>query len=346
MTSTELGSNKRLASWYYKPWRWLLTAFALLGQLFLVVWASLALFYSNLPWGWLRLLLALAFLSFGIWVFSRPRTPGMYRAFAGLFIFVLVWYAARRPSHDRPWQPDVAVMPRAFIDGDRVRITGVRNFEYRSLTDFTPRWEEREMQVSHLTSIDFYVSFWMRGPVGHTFLTFNFDNAPPLCVSIETRPEMGESFSPIGSMFKKFELIYVVGDERDLVRVRTNYRHEDVYLYHLYISQASARGLFLIYLDRINELADRAEWYHLLNSSCTVNIVRYARAVAGTSGFNIRYFLNGFMASYLYTRGFLNTTIPFKELRQRSWINDAAQAADDNPNFSELIRADLPQKQP
>ena len=132
------------------------------------------------------------------------------------------------------WQPDVAVMPRAFIDGDRVRITGVRNFEYRSVTDFTPRWEEREVQVSHLTSIDFYVSFWMRGPVAHTFLTFNFDNAPPLCVSIETRPEVGEGFDPIGSMFKKFELIYVVGDERDLVRVRTNYRHEDVYLYHLY----------------------------------------------------------------------------------------------------------------
>lgn len=334
----------KLRRWLLTLWRWLLTGLRYIAQVLLILWATFAIYYPSLRWPWMQVVLALAFLAFGIWVFWWARRRRMYLLFAIFFLSVMAWFIALLPSHDRNWQPDVAVMPRAFIDGDRVRITGVRNFEYRSVTDFTPRWEEREVQVSHLTSIDFYVSFWMRGPVAHTFLTFNFDNAPPLCVSIETRPEMGEGFDPIGSMFKKFELIYVVGDERDLVRVRTNYRHEDVYLYHLYISQASARGLFLIYLDRINELADRPEFYHLLNSSCTVNIVRYARAIAGPTGFNFRYFLNGFMASYLYTKGFLNTTIPFEELRRRSWINDAAQAAGDSPDFSKLIRAGLPQK--
>jgi hypothetical protein len=115
-------------------------------------------------------------------------------------------------------------MPRAVIDGDRVRLIGVRNFDYRSRNDFTVRYEEREVQLSHLVALDFYVSYFMEGPVGHTYLSFIFDNAPPLTISIETRPEVGEGFAPVASMFKQFELIYVVGSERDLVGVRTNHR--------------------------------------------------------------------------------------------------------------------------
>ena len=130
-------------------------------------------------------------------------------------------------------------MPRAFIDGDRVRITGVRNFEYRSRNDFTERYEEREVSLSHLSRLDFYVSYLTDGPVGHTFVSFIFDDAPPLSISIETRPEVGEGFEPIASLFKQFELIYVVGDERDIVGVRTNHRSEAVYLYRL---NAYARG--------------------------------------------------------------------------------------------------------
>ena len=238
------------------------------------------------------------------------------------------------------------MMPRVSIDGDRVHITGVRNFEYRTKDDFTVRYEEREVSLSSLKSIDFFVSYWTPGPVGHTFLSFNFANAPPLCISIETRPEVGEGFSPIASMFKQFELIYVVGDERDIVRVRTNYRHDDVYLYHIRTSPENARQLFLIYLDRINELYNRPEFYHLLSNSCTINIVRYARSTGKISGFDIRHFLNGLIDSYLYSIGALDTTLPFRELRRRSLINDAAQAAGDAPDFSERIRAAVPPRQP
>ena len=174
-------------------------------------------------------------------------------------------------------------MPRASVEGDRVRITGVRNFDYRSRNDFTVRYEEREVQLSHLTGLDFYVSYWSEGPVAHTFVSFIFDNAPPLCISIETRPEVGEGFNPIASLFKQFQLFYVVGDEHDLVGVRTNHRNEKVYLYHLNTPADQARRLLLIYLARINELADRPEWYHLLTNSCTINIIRYANA-AGREG--------------------------------------------------------------
>jgi hypothetical protein len=233
-------------------------------------------------------------------------------------------------------------MPRATIDGDRVRVTGVRNFEYRSKDDFTVRYEDREVSLSSLTSIDLFLSYWAVGPVGHTFVSFNFEKALPVCISIETRPEVGEGFSPIASLFKQFELIYVVGDERDIVRVRTNYRHDDVFLYRIRTSPDNARRLFLIYLDRINALYHQPEFYHLLSNSCTINIVRYARAAGKVGRFDFRYLFNGFTDRYLYSLGLVDTTLPFRELRRRSQINDAAEAADEAPDFSQRIRASLP----
>jgi hypothetical protein len=222
-------------------------------------------------------------------------------------------------------------------------ITGFRNFDYRSADDFTVRYEEREFLLSHLTSVDFFVSYWAKGPVGHTFVSFNFDNALPLSISIETRPEVGEGFDPIASLFKQFELIYVVGDERDLVRVRTNYRNEDVFLYRLRLSPANARQFLMVYLERINELADHAEFYHLLSNSCTINIVRYANRAGRVGELDFRHVLNGFIDRYLYFAGFLASQLPFAELRQRSWINDDAQAAGNTPDFSQRIRASLPE---
>src|SRR3954447_15726705 len=233
-------------------------------------------------------------------------------------------------------------MPRAFIDGDRVRLTGVRDFDYRNLDDFTVRYEEREVRLSHLTGLDFYVSYWSEGLVGHTFLSFIFDNALPLSISIETRPEMGEGFDPLASLFKQYELIYVVGDERDLVRVRTNYRRETVYPYRLNTSAENARRLLLIYLGRINELADRSEFYHLLSNNCTLNIVRYANAAGREGRFDIRHLFNGLVDSYLYHSGRVDTTLPFAELRRRSLIKEAPQPADGAPDFSQRIRASLP----
>ena len=308
----------------------------------LVAWATLAIYYSNLPWPWLRAVLAGTFAAFAIFAFFLSRRRWMGPAAIALFFGVVAWWISIPPSHDRPWRPEVAVMPRAVIDGDRVRIIGVRNFDYRSRDDFTVRYDEREVQLSHLTALDFYVSYWSEGPVGHTFVSFIFDNAPPLSISIETRPEVGEGFDPIASLFKQFELIYVVGEERDLVGVRTNHRHETVYLYRLNTSADDARQLLLIYLARINELADRPEFYHLLTNSCTINIIRYANAAGRKGRFDIRHLLNGLIDSYLYHSGRVDTTLPYEELRRRSLINEAAQAADGAPDFSQRIRASLP----
>jgi hypothetical protein len=312
----------------------------------LVVWATTAIYYSNLPWAWSRQLLAAVFLAFSIWTLWWSRTVRMRLTLAALFLVVVVWFITIPPSHDRHWRPEAAVMPRAIIDGDRIHILNYRNFLYRSRSDFTVRYEERDVSLAHLIGVDFYVSYFMPGPVAHTFVSFIFDDVPPVCISIETRPEVGESFAPIPSMFKQFELIYVVGDENDIVGVRANHRKEKVFLYRIQTSADSARRLFLVYLERINELADRPEWYHLLSNSCTINIVRYANAVGRAGGFEIRHLLNGLIDRYLYAGGWLDTTLPFEELRRRSQINDAARGAENAPDFSDRIRASLPGTQP
>jgi Domain of unknown function (DUF4105) len=322
--------------------RVVLAGLRILFQSLIILWAGLAIYFSNLPWGSARLALAILFVGFCIWAFWISRSRRASLAGYALFAAVVVWWIAIPPSHDRPWRPEVAVMPRAQIDGDTVRFTGVRDFKYRSRHDFDAKWIEREVQISHLTGVDFYVAYWTKGPVGHTFLSFVFDNAPPVGISIETRPEVGEGFDPLAANFKQFELIYVVGEERDLVGSRVIHRPEHVFLYRLNAPPEDAQRLFKVYLKRINELADRPEWYHLLSNSCTINIIRYLRAIGRPRGFDIRHYLNGWIDGYLYDSGRLTTDLPFEEMRAKSMIDDEVRAAIDAPDFSQAIREDLP----
>jgi hypothetical protein len=324
----------------------LLRGIRFLCQALILAWGSLALYFSTLPWPGLRIGLAVAFASFGLWALWLTRRPRMQWAFAALFVLVLIGWSFIRPSHDREWRPDVAVMPRATIDGDRVRITGVRNFDYRSRDNFAVRYEERELSLAHLTGLDFFISYWMPGPVGHTFVSFVFDNAPPLNISIETRPEAHEGFDPLASLFKKYELIYVVGEERDIVGVRTNFRGEDVYVYRLQVPAESARQLLRVYLDRINELADQPEFYHLLSNSCTINIVRYANLAGRQGDFDLRHYLNGWVDRYFYDTRLLSTQFPFAELRQRSRVDPAVKAAEGVWDFAQHIRESVPGMHP
>jgi len=346
MSTIEMPPVRSLGSRCLGAARWTLrTCWILLRsvlQFLLLAWGMLAIYYSNLPWHGARVALAVAFLAWGVWALWIDRRRRACLAFAGGYLALIVWWVCIPPSHDRPWRPEVAVLPRAIIDGDRVRLLNVRNFDFRSRHDFTARYVERDVDISHLTSVDLFISYVHVGPIAHTFVSFNFDNAPPVCVSIEARPEMGELFTPIPTMFKQFELIYVVGEERDLVRVRTDHRGEEVFLYPIRMPATSAQALFRIYLERINELAEQPEWYHLLKNSCTINIVRYANRIGRTPGFDIRLLLNGFADRYLYRTGRVRSSLPFDELRRRSRITAVAREAGDVPDFSQRIRAGLP----
>ncbi len=334
--------NTLLPGWLAKPLGWIGAGIGFLFRLGLLGWGALAIYWSNLPWPAARLALAVLFLVFGVWALWFGRRPGMPRAFAAVFLLVLTWWWMIPPSDDRQWREEVAVKPRVEIDGDRVVIRNVRNFDFRSRDDFTAIYEDREVSLAHLIGVDFFLSFWMEGPVGHTWVSFIFDNAPPVSISIEARPVVGRSFDPLQSMFKQFELIYVIGDEHDLVGLRTNHRGEQTFLYHVQTSPEAARRLFLVYLERVNELADQPEWYNLLTNNCTLNIVRYMNRAGRQGGFHLNHLLNGLFDGYLYSAGFLDTSLPFEELRRRSRITGAAQAAANDENFSRRIREGLP----
>src|SRR5262245_5808266 len=196
----------------------------------------------------------------------------------GAFALVLSWWLTLKPSNDRAWQPDVAQTAWAEINGDEITIHNVRNCDYRTATDFTPHWETRTVRLSQITGMDVAINYWGSPWIAHPIVSFQFADALPLCFSIETRKTVGQQYSTLEGFYRQYTLIYVVADERDCIRLRTNYRREDVYLYHTLASPAQARGRFLEYINSINELRSHPRWYNAVTHNCTTSI-RHQRAV-------------------------------------------------------------------
>ena len=250
---------------------------------------------------------------------------------------------AEEPSNDRAWQSDVAQTAWAEIKGDEVTVHNVRNCEYRTETDFTPRWESRTYRLSQITGMDLAVMYWGSPWMAHPIVSFRFADALPLCFSIETRKAIGQSYSALRGLYRQYTLIYIVADERDSIRVRSNYRHgEDVYLYRTMASPAQARARFLEYVNAINTLRDHPQWYNAITTNCTTNI-RTQRSVNERAPWDWRMLVNGKADEMLYQHHLIATAgLPFSELKQRSLINNRARAADEDPDFSRVIREELP----
>ncbi len=151
---------------------------------------------------------------------ARWRAVGVFAV--AVVLVLLVWRTAT-PSNSRNWQPEVAVLPYATIDGDRVTVHNIRNFDYRSETDFTPAYYDRTFDLRKLDRVDLGAVYWIGPAIAHLFLTFGFGDEH-LAISIEARKERDEAYRHRAGFFQQYELVYVVGDERDIIRLRTNYR--------------------------------------------------------------------------------------------------------------------------
>jgi hypothetical protein len=276
-------------------------------------------------------------------VFGDRRTLLGFLAISAL---VLGWWLLMPPSNDRNWQPDVALLPWGEIQGSQVTLHNIRNCDYRSETDYTVRHYDKTYDLAKLKSVDLFLVHWGSPYIAHSMLSFDFEGEGNVCISIETRRRVGQDYSTLMGLFRQFELTYVVADERDLIGLRTNYRHEQVYLYPLKTSEDFARKVFLNYLGKINGLRQRPEWYNALTGNCTTGMRGRTAPYNPDGSFDWRIIVNGYLDEMLYERGRIDTSLPFPELKKRSLINQKAQGLDKSPDFSRLIRAGLPGQRP
>jgi len=312
------------------------------------LWGALAIYYSGLPNEPLRLGLAMAFAlgTLAAFLFLRNRRRAL-GGFALAFAALLIWWLSIEPSNQRDWQTEVAVLPYATRDGDRVTLHNVRNFDYRTEQDFVPRYDDRTFDLRELDAVDLIAVYWAGDAIAHIMISFGFAG-DHVAFSIETRKEKGEAYSSLAGFFKQYELIYVVGDERDLIGVRTNYRRpeEQVYLYRTRAAPEVARRLFLEYIERINRLKEEPEFYNTLTTNCTTDVWLLVRALSDRFPLDWRVLLSGYFPAYAYDLGSLDASLPFAELKALSLINAKAHAADQDPDFSEHIRTGLPRPLP
>jgi Domain of unknown function (DUF4105) len=315
-------------------------SFAWLVALVSAIWAFGAL-YFDFPkaGGFAAILFVIALLAIVIFVRRKLLKLGIL---FGACALVAAWWLTLKPSNDRAWQPDVAQTAWAEINGDEITIHNVRNCDYRTATDFTPHWETRTVRLSQITGMDVAINYWGSPWIAHPIVSFQFVDALPLCFSIETRKTIGQQYSTLEGFYRQYTLIYVVADERDCIRLRPNYRGEDVYLYHTLASPDQARERFREYINTVNALHENSRWYNAVTSNCTTSI-RTQRAVKLRAPWDWRILLNGKADEMLYQDHAVATGgLSFAELKQRSLINERARAADQNPDFSRIIREGLP----
>jgi hypothetical protein len=311
----------------------------------LVAWCALAIYYSDLPGESLRTGLAVGFAAAaGLAFIVLPNRKRTLTGFLAAVVVIGAWWLSIPASNRRDWQPDLAVLPFASIQGDVVTIHNIRHLHYRTETDFDVRHYDKTFDLSRLDGADLLAVYWMGDAIAHVMVSFGFQEKEFVAFSIETRKERGEGYSTLKGFFKQYELAYVVADERDLIRVRTDYRNpaEDVYLYRLKMPRENVRKLFLEYIRQINAMKDAPEWYNTLTTNCTTNVVRHVRAFGGRATYTWKVLLSGYAPQYAYELGALDATMPFDELRRRSYINPRARVVGDDPDFSMKIREGLP----
>ena len=311
------------------------------------LWGTLAVFYSGPPSVGVRYGLAGAFALSGVatavlltqrrW---RWRAVGAYLA---LFSVLVIWFLRIEPSNERDWQPGLAVLATATIEGDRIVVHNIRNVDYRTDKDYTPAYYDKTFNLSALEGVDIISTYFMGPAIAHTFVSFAFAGGDHLAISIEVRKKKGDGFSTVKGFFRQYELIYVVADERDLIRLRTNYRKDppnEVFVYRVKADVENVRRIFLQYLTRINAIAATPEFYNTLINNCTTDIWVNSLVNTGHVPLHWKILASGYVPEYLYESGRLDRSVPFEELRRRAHVNARAQAADTAADFSRRIRID------
>lgn len=266
-------------------------------------------------------------------------------AFVVAHAALLAWWACMRPRNDRVWADDVACLLEGEVRGSRVVLHNVRDFHWRGDDDYDVRWETREYDLDRLVGADAILSYWSGKAIAHAMLSFGFDDGRHVVFSVEIRRKRGEAFSEIGGFFRQFELVLIAADERDIVRVRTNVRGEDAYLFPLRMTPEALRSLFVSYVEAANELARAPRFYNTVTSNCTTIVYRMAKRIDGALPFDLRLLLTGYLPEYLRDAGALDRRLGVEEWRRLGRITSRARASGPDDDFSASIRRGVPSAQ-
>lgn len=306
------------------------------------LWAVAALGF-DVRIAWLRIpCIALYLVAVGAALFYGKHFWRRVGAAFFCFAVVLAWWLTLRPPQDADWHPDVSRTAWGEVNGNIVTIHNLRLCTYRAEFDYTCQWQTRQVNLADMRGVDLFVDYWGSPWIAHTIVSFDFGNNNRIPFSIEARQRAGQQYSAIRGFFRQFTLISVASDERDVVELRTNYRKdENLYLYHTTATKAFARELLLDYIGLTNALHDHPKWYNAVTHNCTTQIFDL-KAMQGQPR-SLAILFNGKADEMEYKLGhFVTDGLSFEELKRRAYINPAAKAADDNPDFSELIRVGRP----
>jgi hypothetical protein len=245
-----------------------------------------------------------------------------------------------KPSNNRDWIPEQAVLAHVDIRGSRATVYNIRDCRWRNFEDFTLAYYDKTFDLGKLTSVDFIVVPFNETPsLGHTMLSFGFEGDDYLAVSVEIRKERGEAFDAIRGFFQQYEIIYVVASESDVIQRRVNCDLCDVYLYHSKATPRQARELFLDVLRRVNKLAREPEFYDTLTNNCTTNIRRHINHLKPDKvPYDYRVLLPGYSDRLAYDLGLIERHGSYEETRLRARVNYQAYLYRDAPAFSQKIR--------
>jgi Domain of unknown function (DUF4105) len=263
-------------------------------------------------------------------------------AFGAAFALLLFWWQRIPPTNERAWADDVAQMTTGTIEGTRVTLHNVRNFTWRSNTDYTQRWETRDYDLSKLDSVDMIMSYWAGPAIAHMLMSFGFEDGQHVVFSVEVRRLKTGSFSELGGFFKEFELSVIAADERDVVRVRTNVRGEDDYLYRLRMPLTAIRSLFIGYVGEANGLIVAPRFYNTITANCTTLVYHMMTRIVGYLPMNYRILLDGYLPGYVYEVGGLDSRYSLADLRSMGRITERAKQSGDAESFSTDIRRGIP----
>jgi Domain of unknown function (DUF4105) len=313
----------------------------------LAIWGCCALWYRAPGARAIRILTAALWAAFSLATLLTPALSPPHMApavafFAAGFGGLLLWWRHLLPSNDRVWADDVAKMTSGNVDGQRVVLHNVRNFDWRSITDYTQRWETRSYDLDRLASVDLVVSYWTIRAIAHVLISFGFDDGDQVVFSVEIRREKDEEFSAIGGFFKEFELSVLAADERDVIRLRTNVRAEDDYLYRLRLPRAAMRSLFLAYVEQANRLVRAPRFYNTITVNCTTLVHQMMNHIVGNLPLDYRLVFSGYLPGYVYQVGGLDPRYTLEQLRALGRITERARMSDRSTSFSADIRRGVP----